>query len=660
MLTVVTAGLPISATNLITEAMNEAMGEGVTELVILEKSNLRSRIRLSKKNVSDILVIIDGVASDTCKDIENGLYSMDKYHTYTDDKSLAQFLNSKYGLNLVVEEVVVEEVTEVKTENSDSLIEEYENKIHYYEVVIRNLKKRISSLSELSDGVEFERQLKEKDLCIEKLRDENIVLKDKLLTSGEASTKHDGEIARLEKDIEDLRKKKEFLDSRLKSLSADYDSVYSELTDLRVLYSKQSSVILAKDSEIDKLKKIEVDFTELEETYLSLKVEVSNLRKEATTQSGVVSDLKVELDRKNKEKQDLLAEISRLQEGKEIGEELKKSLDKLRSDVSVKDDEIKSLRSDLNKSKSEVDSLQRELSEKESEVEKLKDSIISYENRRKEDDEVLSQLNKEKLELQGKLNALHTDSNRGGSYSGSSDEVIKLREELSELKKSVFGRISDLALPNGTVNVKIVKGITELKNIRFVFAGSTESRKGAYRCLLDEFRSNGTSERYLIVDLVSETCIDYVFEISKVTPGIDWFRKGGSIQSYLSKTVLRNVQVLSGGLGYLNDSYFLCIDWASRLRELENSGYKVIVFCGDISNIVGRVLHESFAGLGESTIFVHGNAVGSRSIITNLRGISNFKRSEVQYYDYNPSVQKFYDMIARTNRCKILSSQTRK
>ena len=164
------------------------------------------------------------------------------------------------------------------------------------------------------------------------------------------------------------------------------------------------------------------------------------------------------------------------------------------------------------------------------------------------------------------------------------------------------------------------------------------------------------SRRVLIVDVVSETSIDYVFEINKVNNGVDWFRKGGSVQGYLSQTCLGNTFVLSPGVSYINDSYFLTIDWNSRLKELESSGYRVIVFCGDLSNIIGRVLHESFAGLGESEVYVHGNAIGSRTIVSNIRGLTNGRESVVSYFEFSPKMKRFYDMVAKSNQCRVLST----
>ena len=68
-------------------------------------------------------------------------------------------------------------------------------------------------------------------------------------------------------------------------------------------------------------------------------------------------------------------------------------------------------------------------------------------------------------------------------------------------------------------------------------------------------------------------------------------------------------------------------------------------------------MHESFADFGESVIYIHGNAIGSRTIVSNLRGLSNAKDSVVAYFDFNPNMKRFYDMVAtKGNECKIISS----
>ena len=61
----------------------------------------------------------------------------------------------------------------------------------------------------------------------------------------------------------------------------------------------------------------------------------------------------------------------------------------------------------------------------------------------------------------------------------------------------------------------------------------------------------------------------------------------------------------------------------------------VYVVCGDLSNMVGRILHESFSNCGDTTIYIQGSVVGSRTIITNLKGLSKATESSIIYYEFN-------------------------
>ena len=93
MLTVLSAGLPISANNILTDAMNEVF-DGAIAVQELTEDKLRSMVRLSNRSVEIVLVVLDDKSSDICKDIEGGLYKSDKYYNYTSNKELVNFLNN--------------------------------------------------------------------------------------------------------------------------------------------------------------------------------------------------------------------------------------------------------------------------------------------------------------------------------------------------------------------------------------------------------------------------------------------------------------------------------------------------------------------------------------------------------------------------------------
>lgn len=661
MLTVLSAGLPISAKDILKDAMNKVF-DGAIAIQELTKENLRSRVRLSSRSVEIVLVILDGVSSDMCSDIEGGLYQSDKYYTYVNDKEFVNFLNNKYGLDMVIEDDI-EEVAPVFEDSTLSSEDEkyYLEKIKSKEDTIQNLECRIKELTELYGLVDDEIS-KISTGEVEELRDENISLNNKVLDLESTVEARNVKIADLESTLDRLKEDKVLIENRLKKVSKNYDELVSELNELKVLYSNQSGLIRSKDTRIAELEKKQskYDITILENKELK---ELSKTNKSIIANKDIeIGNLKVDLQSKEKDIVRYTKEVESLRGLESVSEELKSAnstIDSLKVELSSTVSENSTLRKDIKEKDRVISQLSDSNEENSNKIEELLAENEELNERIKSDDESLFELNKEKIELQNKIMLLEKSVDSNNDTESLLLEIQDLQGKLSTMSSNIFNNIGMYALPNGTINCKILNDCTQYKNIKFAFAGSAESRRGVYKCLLDEFKGKDDS-RYLIVDLVSETSIDYVFKIKKVIPGIEWFRKGGSVQQYISSTELRNTQVLSLGLGYINDSYFLCIDWSKRLRELENSGYKVILFCGDISNLVGRVLHESFASYGDSIIYVLGNSVSSRALVTNLRGLSNKGDSIVAYFDFNPAIQRFYEMVAKSNECKILSTKNKR
>ena len=637
MLNVLISGLTLSSKEFLTEALVESFGEGVVELVELNKNNLRQRVRLGKKDVSIILIVLDGVSEELCADIEDGLYSSDKYYSYKDDKSFVDFLNQKYSTNI---KYISEESQEVAMTSDDVHIDEehlimLQNQINDKTVLIYNLNSRIRELEGIiynSNYIHAEGSPEE----VKQLKDEILQLKDEILTKGSAQNENSVLIDALKEEVNSLKETITSIEKKKDTLLRNYETISSELTDYKVTYSKQSAVLRDKDTEISTLHK-KLDTIGLsEEKRKELEEKVQKLTLES-------SQLSVDLVSKNEE-------IIRLN----------KELKNKDSDTTIED-----LKSKLVDSLKERDSLQKELNVKEDELtkalkissedEELKQELEELKNRVKEDSASLSTLNQEKLKLQGEIELLKTSTDRDKNIEDVASELSRYKKQYEDLSENVFSKIGSYALPKGSTPINILNGGFLLKNVRFAFAGSTGSRKGAYKCLLDEFKGMNKNQRFLILDIVSETFVDYVFEIKKVVNCQEWLRKGGGLQPYLTQTCLDNVQVLSPGLGYVNDSYFLTIDWSKRLQELDNCGYNVVIFCGDISNLVGRVMHESFANLGTSIIYVQGNATGSRTVVSNLKGLTNHKSSIVAYFDYNLKMKKFYRMVEKTNECRVLS-----
>lgn len=148
MLNVISSGLPVSAKDIISEAVRLAFGDGVVEMVELNTENLRYSVRLSSRDTSCVLVVLDRVSTDLCKDIENGLYSESKFHTYIEDTDLVEFLNSKFGLQMSIpesnEDILLSK--EDLSGISEELLEKYETQLLDKDSLISSLQNRIKEL----------------------------------------------------------------------------------------------------------------------------------------------------------------------------------------------------------------------------------------------------------------------------------------------------------------------------------------------------------------------------------------------------------------------------------------------------------------------------------------------------------------------------------
>lgn len=653
MLSILTSGLPLSAKDILLKASNTVFGEGTIDLVDLTKDNLRQRVRLSKRNVADVLVILDEVSADICKDIEDGLYSSDKFYKYSDDASFVEYLNNKYSLSLEL----VKESMEISNSNepiNNELLERLQSKIADLEGIIVNCNKRNQELTEIIDTYGFLEGNTQDNEEIELLKRENLELRSSLADLEIKGKSSEELIASLRNERDELQKSIEKLENRKKSLLADFKSVSDELTEFKTKYSTQAGLLSSRETELEVLKNKLLESTDNNSRVKILLDEKADIIKQLNDSEFENSQLKVDLEAKQLEVDNLKEQIeNKCNFTKD--DFTKAELTKALSDKDTLAKQISDLQKELLNYKNNLADLQSEYNSVNTIKESMQDTISTLESKLKDSDENLMQLNKEKLELSNKVSILEKSTDRDADIEAVMSEYSKINQKYESLSNNVFSKVSSLSLPKCSTPIKLVEGDVNFPHIRFVFSGNTESRKGTYKCLLDEFRHLSSKERVLIVDCVSETSVDYVFEIERVVAGIDWFRKGGGVQPYLSNTCLKNVQVLTPGLTYINDAYFLAIDWLSRLNELENSGYNVVLYCGDISNLFGRILHESLASLGSSMIYTHGNSIGARTIILNLKGITNSKDSVVCYFELNRKMQRFYEIVNKTNECRILS-----
>lgn len=646
----VTSGLPISAKEYLFEAFNQAFGKDMVQIVEVDATQLRSRVRMSSKNVADVLVVLDGVSANKCADIENGLYSSDKYHEYSTDEELVNFLNAKFELNLEIKAAGGMEIAVEKgSAEQDMIIEKLREQVGDRDSIIASLKAQVADLkSQIEDGdfggSEDEEKVSALEKQIEVLRQENLKARSDMADT-QAQLKYAEESeAKLRIVVESVSRESENLKTENNQLMADYKAVQSELSDFKIKFSNSQGTLGAKERELEELRKGSKNIKEYEDKIASLEEEISSIKEELESEKVRNSQYQLELDSKDEE----ISRLSIEAESTELEEELSKEKNEIMELQKV----IVDLKSKLATAEGKVETLKDQGS---AEVDKLHDENSSLKEKLNTMDQQFMQLNEELIKAKATADMLEKSTSRDTDVESMYQEMNELRNQYAELSQSVFGRMQNYSSPNSSIMIDLIKSGDRYNHLRFVFSGSTESRKGTYRSLLDEFKQF-PDQKVVIVDATCETCVDYVFEIKKVVKGLNWFVKGGGILPYLSETCLPNVKVLSPGLDYINDCYFLTVDWERRLKELDNSGYNVVVYCGDISSMVGRILHETLASRGASMVYVHGNAIGARTIVTNLRGLSNSKDSVICYFEFNQKVERFYDIVAKEGHdCRVIS-----
>jgi hypothetical protein len=171
----------------------------------------------------------------------------------------------------------------------------------------------------------------------------------------------------------------------------------------------------------------------------------------------------------------------------------------------------------------------------------------------------------------------------------------------------------------------------------FVFAGNNESFMDVYprlRLISDGFGSKGI--KGIVVDASAESNLDYEFR-TKLEPKTDWLERGGSLEGKIRPAEqAKNVWLLGFGVGgYMNESYLLTVDWNKRLNELNNSGYKVIMYMGSLGSLVGQVLYHSVAGRGRTRVYAKGIVSSVRSLYFNMKQLGSKQNTVVQIYDFN-------------------------
>lgn len=657
-LSAVVAGISTTGKELLSRALNETFGS--VSIDECTKDNLRYKVNLAQSVSSVVLVVLDSSSENLCKDLVGTLITSNKYYKYSDDTGLVRFLNDMYGLSLelsIPEEVQLSSIPQVESPATGTVSEDFvEHLREQYDAQLEDKNSRIQNLlatiKELEAAMEeggyaVTENNDEADNALRIAQEECLNLRNSLTDAIKERDEFSAKYTEAMEQVSTLIASLEEAEKHVKAIQSAYDDAVRSLADSRDDASRKSGVIRDNEAKIASLERQVADYTEEHATYVSVRMERDTATSEVTRLNGVVAGLEHTLSSKN-------SVISHLQEQLTESGKDTEELGRLRRELADAQASVSSLTAQLTEATGKIEAAIREASEHKDLEEAYKVKSEELEVKVQKQDEDLSELNSKFAQMSADLAVYQKSMEQDSSMDSLLSEKIQLQRNLASLENNIFTKIGVSSMPRTAVKVKLfdTSGV-KYRNIRFVFSGSTESRKGTYRCLRNEFA--GSKENHLIVDLVAESSVDYVFEVQSVIKGLKWFEEGGGVQPYLSPTCQTNTKILSPGMWYVNDCWFLTINWESRLKELENSGYKVVIYCGDLSNIIGRVLFETFADIGETEIYVHGNSVGSRTMVIMSGGVANISRSRVKYFELDKSVMRFYNMVEKKCPCEIVS-----
>lgn len=657
-LSAVVAGISTTGKELLSRALNETFGS--VSIDECTKDNLRYKVNLAQSVSSVVLVVLDSSSENLCKDLVGTLITSNKYYKYSDDTGLVRFLNDMYGLSLelsIPEEVQLSSIPQVESPATGTVSEDFvEHLREQYDAQLEDKNSRIQNL--LATIKELEAAMEESGYAVTENNDETdnalriaqeecLNLRNSLTDAIKERDEFSAKYTEAMEQVSTLIASLEEAERHVKTIQSAYDDAVRSLADSRDDASRKSGVIRDNEAKIASLERQVADYTEEHATYVSVRMERDTATSEVTRLNGVVAGLEHTLSSKN-------SVISHLQEQLTESGKDTEELGRLRRELADAQASVSSLTAQLTEATGKIEAAIREASEHKDLEEAYKAKSEELEVKVQKQDEDLSELNSKFAQMSADLAVYQKSMEQDSSMDSLLSEKIQLQRNLASLENNIFTKIGVSSMPRTAVKVKLfdTSGV-KYRNIRFVFSGSTESRKGTYRCLRNEFA--GSKENHLIVDLVAESSVDYVFEVQSVIKGLKWFEEGGGVQPYLSPTCQTNTKILSPGMWYVNDCWFLTINWESRLKELENSGYKVVIYCGDLSNIIGRVLFETFADIGATEIYVHGNSVGSRTMVIMSGGVANISRSRVKYFELDKSVMRFYNMVEKKCPCEIVS-----
>lgn len=451
----------------------------------------------------------------------------------------------------------------------------------------------------------LEIELNGKEINLKSARDEIVLLKEELSVKNSALDDSLIEKSSLVEKIADVEDKLNEKDSEIEQLKELNSSIQDDLTGVKDELENANSMIAEK---VKLLNQTEEKYTSLEQEHLELSSKVEDLEQLLEEGSGdktIIERLESELLEEKRKSTRLSSELEVMKKSEDTGR-----VAELRAEISqLKTENVKLQKHGISQEK--FDSISNDLF-------KCKDRISNLE-----------------ADLAEKIDLI------------------------TELNSSIFNKMSYVSAPKLACDIDLDISVNLNGNNRFYcFAsGSLESNNSVYRAIRKTIAEE-KDKRFLIIDLVTDSCIDRELGVQQVNSPINWLNGSSSFKDFIASTKYNNAKCLSTGFSFINDLYLLQVDWEKRLSELVNYGDIIILNIGCLNNTVTKVLYNTFSSLMQTKVIVKATPINLRTLILSMTGLKKSDKTMIYCTGYDEALSKpMYQRLTQKYPAEILSDK---
>lgn len=603
----------------------------------------------------------------------------------TDKEELEQELEGVKKLMSVKQEKIIaleEELDEsrdykIKFNNASNQLDSVNLENKDLQEQVETLNSQADELQSKLDGVigekgKVEVELEAKENTITSMSKEIADLRSSIVECNESKELLQETINNLESEKERIESDLQLKESQMNGNSEEIDALHSTISELKSNLAKAGSEKKSLEGKLDTLNSELGDKqTELED----LSEEVNTIRGKFSEMQSMRDTLQSENDSMKKKLEGIQLELKTLSQTSteknnkildmqsEV-EQLRNTIKTLETKLSDSEKESSIASTDLENAKNNSEKAELELQRIKPEITKLNGIVQDLKTDIKAKDNTISQL-KQTIEDMKVPNTVSV---------GEDEEKIRLKQEIlkakdmirerndsieelndlvDELQNDIFMEVANSAMPKTAVTTELPVPNRGLDNIKLCVAGSGESNLTAYKVLHEETTAN-PDKKYLIIDLVNESFIDSTFGAKKIPNPLDWLEGRGNIKNFVASSKEKNVKIISFGLNYMNDSYYLRVDWKERLEELNKLGINVIIYIGVIDCLVRNILFNSISKCCRTYVITKASPANLRACLLHLNSFPKVKHTTVLCAEYTEYSKKMYDNLSKRYKTAII------